>query len=283
MSTERESLHLFDAHTHIGEIAPGKGQTAKQLIQRMKEESIERSVVLSIENPEETYYYVLSREVIETCKKFPDKLIPFCGVDPRRGRSDTSTDFLSIIERYIGDGAKGFGEHLAGLAINDPRSMKIYEACGYLGLPVVFHMDNLRNYDRVGLPGLERVVSTLKETTFIAHGPGWWREISAEVDPDVNYPKGPIKRGGRVPELLTEHQNLYADISAGSGYNALQRDPQYAMEFLTDVSDKLLFGTDCIYPDQKLPIIDFLVKADIPMKAKRKIAHLNLEKILGIK
>jgi hypothetical protein len=282
LSQNRKELHLFDAHTHIGEIAPGKGQTADQLIMRMDSEGIERSVVLSLENPEETYYYVLSREVLEACSENPDRLVPFCCVDPRRGSADTSTDFLSLIDRYVQRGAKGFGEHLAGLAIDDPRSMKIYEACGYLGVPIVFHTDRLRNYDEVGLPGLERVVSTMRETIFIAHGPGWWKEISAEVDPDVTYPKGPIVPGGRVGELLDSYGNLFADISAGSGYNALSRDPEYGAQFLSDHSEKLLFGTDCIHPEQELAIIDFLVEAEIPKREKQRISHLNIERILGI-
>jgi predicted TIM-barrel fold metal-dependent hydrolase len=248
----------------------------------MDEEGIERSVVLSIENPEETYYYVLSREVIQACREFEDRLIPFCGVDPRRGRADTSTDFLGLIERYVRDGAKGFGEHLAGLPVNDPRSMKIYEACGYLGIPVLLHIDRLRNTDSIGLRGFEKVLSTLPQTIFIAHGPGWWKEISSEVDSETTYPKDPIDREGRVQELLSKYDNLYGDLSAGSGYTALSRDPEYALKFLTQFSDKLLFGTDCIWPKQELPIINFLVHADIPVGDKLKIAHENILRILGI-
>ena len=277
-----KDLHLIDVHTHIGEIAPGKGQTAAELVNRMDEEGIERSVVLSIENPEETYYYVLSREVIQACKEYEDRLIPFCCVDPRRGRADTSTDFLGLIERYVSDGAKGFGEHLAGLPVNDPRSMKIYEACGYLGIPVLLHIDKLRNTDSIGLYGFEKVLSTLPQTIFIAHGPGWWKEISPEVDKQTTYPEGSVGKGGRVQELLSKYDNLYGDLSASSGYNALSRDPDHAMEFLRQFSDKLLFGTDCVWPKQELPIINFLVHADIPDRDKLKIAHENLLRILGI-
>ena len=248
----------------------------------MDHEGIERAVVLSIENPEETYYYVLSKDVIAACKRHPDRLIPFCCVDPRRGPADTSTDFLGLIERHVERGAKGFGEHLAGLPIDDPRSMKIYEACGYLGIPVLFHMDNLRNTDSAGLPGLERVLTTLPGTIFIAHGPGWWREISSHVDSKITYPEGPVKKGGRVRELLATYDNIYADLSASSGYNALNRDLDHAMDFLTDLSDKILFGTDCLHPKQELPIIDFLVKADIAMKHKRRISHENALRLLGI-
>ena len=54
------------------------------------------------------------------------------------------------------------------------------------------------------------------------------------------------------------------------------------MDFLTDLSDKILFGTDCLHPKQELPIIDFLVKADIAMKHKRRISHENALRLLGI-
>jgi predicted TIM-barrel fold metal-dependent hydrolase len=274
-------LHFIDVHTHIGEIAPGKGQTEDELISRMDREGIRTSIVLSIENPEETYYYVLSREVIAACGRYPDRLVPFCCVDPRRGRADTSTDFLGLIERHVQNGAKGFGEHLAGLPIDDPRSMKIYEACGYLGIPVLLHIDKLRNTDSVGLPSFERVLRTLPQTIFIAHGPGWWREISSETD-ESTYPKGPVKEGGRVGELLSSCDNLYGDLSAGSGYNALARDPEFGLGFLVEHSRRLLFGTDCIFPSQELPIVGFIRSADIPTKHKRRIAYRNVLEILGI-
>ena len=277
-----KDLHLIDVHTHIGEIAPGKGQTAGQLVSRMDREGIEKAVVLSIENPEETYYYVLSKEVMSACRRFQDRLVPFCCVDPRRGPADTSTDFLGLIERYVRRGAKGFGEHLAGLPVDDPRSMKIYEACGYLGIPVLLHLDSLRNVDSVGLPRFERVLRTLPQTIFLAHGPGWWREISCEVDPKLTYPTGPVKKPGRVAQLLSSFDNLYGDLSATSGCNALERDPEHAEDFLTEFSGKVLFGTDCIHPGQKLPIIPLLTNIRIPLKHKRKIANGNASRLLGI-
>jgi len=279
---EARKLRLLDVHTHIGEIAPGKGQTAKQLVQRMDEEGVERAVVLSIENPEETYYYVLSKYVIAACRRFRDRLIPFCCVDPRRGRADTSTDFLGLIERYVRMGAKGFGEYLAGLPVDDPRSMKIYEACGCLGIPVLLHMDDRRNVDSIGLHAFERVLRTLPQTIFIVHGPGWWREISSRVEPGVTYPTGPVKPGGRAKDLLASFENLYADLSAQSGYNALSRDPAHGVEFLAEFAGKLLFGTDCIYPGQELPIVKFFVEAELPMKQKRRIAHENAERLLAV-
>ncbi len=282
MATTARDLRFIDVHTHIGEIAPGRGQTARELVKRMDREGIRRAVVLSIENPEETYYYVLSKQVLADCSRHAKRLIPFCCVDPRRGRADTSTDFLGLIERYVRKGAKGFGEYLAGLPIDDPRSMKIYEACGYLGIPVLLHMDNLRNIDAPGLPGLEKVLRAMPQTAFLVHGPGFWREISSDFDSAVTYPNGPVKEGGRAKELLSKFSNLYGDLSARSGFNALDRDLEHAKDFLTEYSDRLMFGTDCIDPKQELPIIELIVNVDIPSKHKRRISHENAARLLGV-
>ena len=49
-----------------------------------------------------------------------------------------------------------------------------------------------------------------------------------EVDPSTRggYPKGPIHKPGRVAELLSKYDNLYGDLSAGSGYNAIRAYPE---------------------------------------------------------
>jgi hypothetical protein len=54
-------------------------------------------------------------------------------------------------------GCMGFGEHVNGLAFDDPLNMAIYARCDEYGLPPVFEIDKT-NYchDDVGLPRLER-------------------------------------------------------------------------------------------------------------------------------
>ncbi len=44
--------------------------------------------------------------------------------------------------------------------------------------------------------------------------------------------------------MLRKYPNLYCDISAGSGCNALSRDPEFAVEFLTEFQDRILYGRD---------------------------------------
>ena len=48
---------------------------------------------------------------------------------------------------------------------------------------------------------------------------------------------------------LSEFPNLYGDISANSGNNALSRDPEFARGFVARHQDKLIFGSDCSCTD----------------------------------
>ena len=68
----------------------------------------------------------------------------------------------------------------------------------------------------------------------------------------------PLDAEGAVPHLFRRYENLYGDLSAGSGCNALKRDPDYAVQFLTEFQDRLLFGTDICAPATPTPLVDFL-------------------------
>jgi predicted TIM-barrel fold metal-dependent hydrolase len=171
---------------------------------------------------------------------------------------------------YVDGGIRGYGEHKTGLPFTHPLSMDIYHIAGELGLPVLFHMDNRLNTDDVGLPGLERVLRELPGTTFIAHAQLWWAHISAEVDPSVGYPQGPVAPGGAVDRLLATYPNLYADLSAFSGYNAVTRDPEFTAGFLERNWSRLLFGTDYLAAAQELPIVEWLEQ--YPLDEAKKAA-----------
>lgn len=91
-----------------------------------------------------------------------------------------------------------------------------------------------------------------------------------------------------MQKLLREHENLFADISATSGLNALCRDKEYTKRFLTEFSDKILYGTDfpCLSYDggQFGPNREHLVLLEalkMPSRVLDKILHLNAEKIIA--
>lgn len=275
---------MIDIHTHIGRLRFGeKGLSPGALLGRMDREGIEKAVVLSVEAPEELDYYVTSDYVLRSCRRYPDRLIPFCAVDPRHRYPGAFAPY-NILKEYLERGAKGFGEHLAGIPVDDPMNRKVFEACGRLGLPVLMHFDYWINRDRAGLPGFERMLQEFPQTVFIAHGPFWWREMSGKVPRSrrSGHPKGKVVPGGRVEMLLKKHGNLFADLSADSGYNALTRDPDFGRQFLERYRKKLLFGTDLLRHGQKLPIIDYIKEVDISRKAFTLITRKNAERLLKL-
>jgi len=283
---------MIDYHVHIGKIFYGrKPLTPKRLIKKMDEIGIEKGVILPIENPEETHWYNTSDNVLKVCKKYKERLIPFCNVDPRRGLNSENEKFIfNLIEEYLKKGAKGFGEILANLRFNDKRMKNIYKACGELKISIVFHLGGVPEKstigltDEIGLPYIEEVLNEFPDAVFVAHGPGWWAEISGDVKPEDrdSYPKGKIEKEGKVQYLLKNYPNIYADLSAQSAYNALTRDPEYGIEFLNKFYNKLLFATDYLFPEQELPIIRYLKEVNIPEEKKKKIFSENAKKLLKI-
>ena len=142
--------------------------------------------------------------------------------------------------------------------------------------------------DDMGLPRLEKVLKELPDSIFIGHAMAFWSEITSEVNKETRggYHKGPVKSPGRVPEFLKKYPNLYGDLSAGSGYNAISRDPEFGYKFLEEFQDKLLFGTDICHVNQDVPIVPYLKKSleegKISQAAYAKITRKNAERVLKL-
>jgi predicted TIM-barrel fold metal-dependent hydrolase len=189
-----------------------------------------------------------------------------------------------MIKDYVDQGAKGFGEHKAGLPIDDPRMMDLYEVCAGFKLPVLFHMDNLRGLDRPGLPGLEHVLKAFPTVNFLGHGPGFWASISGDMGANDfgAYPKGPVKPGGALDRLFDAYPNLWGDLSAGSGAGALSRDLAFGQAFLIRRADRLLFGTDYLKPGQVVPQFEVLASLELPGEVRANIERENARKLLGL-
>ncbi|MEP6663254.1 MAG: amidohydrolase family protein, partial [Verrucomicrobiota bacterium] len=50
---------------------------------------------------------------------------------------------------------------------------------------------------------------------------------------------------GLTDRYLQDYPNMFGDLSAGSGLNALTRDEDHARDFLKRHQDKLMYGSDC--------------------------------------
>jgi predicted TIM-barrel fold metal-dependent hydrolase len=86
--------------------------------------------------------------------------------------------------------------------------------------------------------------------------------------------------------LMREYPNLYGDISAGSGLNALQRDPAFSWKFIDEFQNRLLLGLDYCSPTNNMQHIEWLSKArddkNISQEVYEKITWKNVNRILGL-
>ena len=277
-------MRAFDIHTHFGLLLYDLPYNQPQdLIAFLDQHQIDRAAVMAVENAGEVDFYVTTEQVLDVCARYPDRLVPFCNYDPRH-RYPESFNPRPILEEYARRGCKGFGEVLADVPIDHAGLQAIYAVCGDLGLPVLFHADHWLCYDEPGAPRLEKMLQTFPNTVFIGHATRFWAEISSGVTSDLfaAYPEGRIKPGGATDRLLSQYPNLYGDLSAGSGYNALTRDPDFSLDFLVRHQDRLLLGTDCLKPGHRAPVVEFLRTVAIPESAREKILWKNAARLLKL-
>jgi len=272
-----------DVHTHLGQTwNTTEGLTAEKLLGWMDANDVAQAVVLPLVSPESSSYLLTSDFVLSETKPHRDRLIPFCCLDPRTSYAGGSQGLVSMLKRWVDLGAIGFGEHKPGVKIDDPRNMALYAACGELKLPVLFHLDEQRNMDAPGLPGLEKAIKEHPETVFIGHGPGWWASISGDVkQADLGgYPKGEVAAGGAIDALMDKYPNLYGDLSAGSGAGAITRDAKFGREFLIRRAERLMFGTDFLSPGQEVPQLVLYRQLELPGEVQSKIFRDNARRVL---
>jgi predicted TIM-barrel fold metal-dependent hydrolase len=277
--------NYVDMHTHLGQTWNNtKVLDAATLLAWMDTSNIAQAVVLPLISPESSSYPLTTDFVLAETRPHRDRLIPFCSVDPRTSYTGGRNGLLEMLKRYIDQGARGFGEHKPGIPIDDPRNLAIYAACAELKLPLLFHLDDQRNMDHPGLPGLERVLKENPQGTFIGHGPGWWASISGDVtQKDLGgYPKGTVAPGGAIDALMDKYPNLYGDLSAGSGAGAISRDEKFGTEFLIRRADRLMFGTDFLSPGQGVPQLTLFRLLKLPPDVQAKVFRNNARRLLGL-
>ena len=273
---------MIDVHVHLGQLRYGEpGMTASTMLRWMDRNEIEQAVVMAVEVPEELDYFVTTKELLRMTKRHRDRLHPLCAVDPRH-RYPGKFDPYPIIEEYMSQGCVGYGENLCGLPVDDPMQQRVYEACDRLGISITMHIDWWINRDKPGLPNFEKMLATYKRVKWIGHAQYFWREISAKVPKNESYPKGPVVPGGRLDELFGKYKNLYADLSAGSGYNAISRDPDFGLAFLKRWKNRLMFATDKLRKVQDTYMIDYIKEVDLSKDAYERITRKNAQKVFGI-
>jgi predicted TIM-barrel fold metal-dependent hydrolase len=108
--------------------------SARELIRQMDEAGIDQSIVFAVDAP---ILYASNEYVHRLCKRYPDRLIGFASVNPRRPGA------VEAFQRAIEDlSLKGLKLHppLQGFFPNDESVFPLYEKAVELNVPVVFHV-----------------------------------------------------------------------------------------------------------------------------------------------
>lgn len=283
---------IIDAHNHPG----WYGYTLDKFLANMDQYGISQTWLLSWEAPQDEYDPVYRpilpdsgsdgpiafRHCLAFKEQAPDRFILGYAPDPRRpGALERFRQAVQTQDVRI------FGELKLRMMLDNPDAVRLYRFCGEQGIPVVLHLDyELPANDTSirpnwwysgGIEALARTLALSPDTIFLGHAPGFWAHISGD-DRHLTeaYPDGPVLPGGCLPELLETYPNLYCDISAGSGHNALSRDPVFGRQFILTYQDRILYGRD--YFDNRHQ--EFIDSLDLPLPVREKIYSGNARKLV---
>jgi predicted TIM-barrel fold metal-dependent hydrolase len=149
----------------------------------------------------------------------------------------------AVIEKYLKAGAIGIGEQKFHVECDSKPMQLIAEIARDFRVPVLMHFQH-ETYN-MGIERFHRMLEKYPAVSFIGHAQTWWGNIDKNHQQPVMYPKGRVTPGGITDRLLSDYENMYGDLSAGSGLNALMRDEEHAKGFLKRHQNKLLYGSDC--------------------------------------
>jgi predicted TIM-barrel fold metal-dependent hydrolase len=162
---------------------------------------------------------------------------------------------------------KGFGLEYKNadgslIQIDDPRFDPIWQACGELGLPVLIHVaDPLAFFQPIDETN-ERWEELHRRPDWSFHGPQFptYAELLAAFlrvvkrHPQTTFigahAVSSAEDLGALGKWLDEHPNLHLDIA--SRIAELGRQPFTARRFFLKYQDRILFGTDGPWPEERL-------------------------------
>ncbi|MEI3004264.1 MAG: hypothetical protein V8T87_06525 [Victivallales bacterium] len=155
--------------------------SVEELLKRYDECGIEMGCVLPVVNSE-IYLPQANEDILEMAEQHPDRIIPFCNVDPRALSDSPYAPLDRVLAYYKDKGCRGVGEIMPNLATMDERVQNLFRCAEKVGLPVTWDgSDRIGGdfglYDEPGIPQFERTLARFPKLTVFAHGPIFWSEL----------------------------------------------------------------------------------------------------------
>jgi uncharacterized protein len=192
----------------------------------------------------------------------------------------------AVIRQNLQKGARGIGEQKFRVLADSAYLERIAGIARDFNVPILLHFwDGDYNME---LQRFAKILAKFPTVNFIGHAQTWWGHIDKAHNPAVMYPKGKVTPGGLTDRLLADYANMFGDLSAGSGLNALTRDPEHTAGFLQRHQDKLMFGSDCQDVEGRgasctgAQIISAVRKNAGNKQVERKILYENAKRLLRL-
>ena len=225
---------IIDIHQHTNYL----GRSDADLFRHQQAMGVTTTVLL----PAGRYYGLDAQcggneSVVSAAEKYPKSFVYFANELPYLKEAD------AVIRKYLQSGAIGIGEQKFRVLADSAYLDRMAGIAREFGVPILLHFwDGDYNME---LQRFHKVLEKFPTVNFIGHAQSWWGHIDKNHNPKVLYPKGKVTAGGLSDRLLADYPNMYGDLSAGSGLNALRRDPEHTGAFFERHQSKLLFGSDC--------------------------------------
>ena len=234
LSAQQPTEPIIDLHQHTNYV----GRSDEVLVAHQLAMGIKKTVLLPAGSK-----YGLAADcggndtVMNLARKHPKKFFFFANELP------DLPEARPVIEKYLKAGAIGIGEQKFPVDCDSPHIVKIAELAREFDVPILLHFEHkMYNF---GLERFHKVLDQFPTVRFIGHAQTWWGNIDRDHDQTVMYPKTKVTPGGITDRLLSDYANMFGDLSAGSGLNALTRDEDFTRDFIARHQDKLVYGSDC--------------------------------------
>ena len=225
---------VIDIHQHTDYA----GRTDEQLIAHQRAMGVTQTVLL----PAGRFFGLEAAcsgndRVMELAQRLPNEFVFFANEVPYLSEARDE------IRRVLRAGGLGIGEQKF-MVDADSRALAIVaELAQEFSVPVLLHFQFGRY--NTSFERFPHILEKFPRVNFIGHAQTWWANIDAKAEQPTLYPKGPVTPSGLTDKYLTDYPNMFGDMSAGSGLNAMLRDEDHARAFIARHADKLMFGSDC--------------------------------------
>ena len=213
----------------------------------------------------------LEKSIENIAKQYPQRFVLFTNIDfGAIDDADWTARTVKQLETDVKRGAKGlkiykslgmFNRDSKGnrIHIDDPRIDPVWAKCGELGIPILIHAadpkqfwepidkNNERWLELKLHPGRRHDADTVKWETIIAEQHNIFRKHPKTkfINAHLGWFGSDLKK---LSQLMDQFRNMYTEI--GAVIAELGRQPRAAKAFLTKYQDRVLFGKDSWVPDE---------------------------------